>query len=59
VRHCYKATTTVLSLVGLLLLLSVDSALGHMSTDPDNIWQGWGTGHMTFGIIPMTFFGSL
>jgi len=36
--------------------MTVTVANAHIGTGEGHMWEGWGSGHMTFGIIPMALF---
>lgn len=44
----------VLTFIG--WFISVTIANAHVGTGQGHMWEGWGAGHMTFGIVPMALF---
>ncbi len=44
----------ILILIGWFISITVTSA--HIGTEQGHIWEDWGSGHMTFGIVPMALF---
>lgn len=56
---CYLMTkrslaTLILMVIGWFINITVANA--HIVTGERHMWDGWGSGHMIFGVVPMALF---
>lgn len=56
---CYlktKRSLSTLIVIAIGWFLTITVANAHIGTGEGHMWEGWGSGHMTFGIVPMALF---
>jgi putative membrane protein len=57
-RYNVKTKRSLITLTWIVIgwFMSITVANAHFEAGEDNMWEGWGAGHMTFGIMPMALF---